>query len=191
MWNYPSKLLEFTNWAWNYIWSLLTSKFGQICAQITLIITYLLACLPVYRENVANCQISKTHFTLHLRFFKKWANHGLFLFIFDLFLQFQYKLKKRRWCAWDSNPGPQDGRRRRNHGAMAATRSFTFLLYESQIQSRALSSWGTRTYEIVRLEWRSDTHFIAFYAILTYSIRIRTKGCVYGGILMSISIRLE
>ena len=23
--------------------------------------------------------------------------------------------------AWDSNPGPQDGRRRRNHGAMAAT----------------------------------------------------------------------
>ena len=21
-------------------------------------------------------------------------------------------------CAWDSNPGPQDGRRRRNHGAM-------------------------------------------------------------------------
>ena len=29
--------------------------------------------------------------------------------------------KKRRWCAWDSNPGQQDGRRRRNHGAMAAT----------------------------------------------------------------------
>ena len=24
------------------------------------------------------------------------------------------------WCAWDLNPGPQDGRRRRNHGAMAA-----------------------------------------------------------------------
>ena len=29
--------------------------------------------------------------------------------------------KKHRWCAWDSNPGPQDGRRRQNHGAMAAT----------------------------------------------------------------------
>ena len=27
----------------------------------------------------------------------------------------------RRWSAWDSNPGPQDGGRRRNHGAMAAT----------------------------------------------------------------------
>ena len=29
--------------------------------------------------------------------------------------------KKRRWCAWDSNQGPQNGRRRWNHGAMAAT----------------------------------------------------------------------
>ena len=29
--------------------------------------------------------------------------------------------KKHRCCAWDSNPGPQDGRRRRNHRAMAAT----------------------------------------------------------------------
>ena len=26
--------------------------------------------------------------------------------------------RKHRWCAWVSNPGPQDGRR--NHGAMAA-----------------------------------------------------------------------
>ena len=38
--------------------------------------------------------------------FFKWANPGLFLFNFVLFsLQFQYKLKKHRWCAWDSNPG--------------------------------------------------------------------------------------
>ena len=31
-------------------------------------------------------------------------------------------LKKWRWCAWAwaSNPWPQNGRRRRNHGAMAA-----------------------------------------------------------------------
>ena len=29
--------------------------------------------------------------------------------------------KKRMDCAWDSNPGPRDGRRRQNHGAMAAT----------------------------------------------------------------------
>ena len=33
--------------------------------------------------------------------------------------------KKHRWCAWDLNPGPQDGRHRRNHGAMAATQITT------------------------------------------------------------------
>ena len=53
----------------------------------------------------------------------------LFLFIFVLFpTQWQYSTnfdyKKRRWCAWDSNPGQQDGRRR----AMAAPRKGTFLL---------------------------------------------------------------
>ena len=44
---------------------------------------------------------------------------------FCLFWIFSYNFntnwKKHRWCAWDSNLGPQDGRRRRNHGAMAAT----------------------------------------------------------------------
>ena len=28
---------------------------------------------------------------------------------------------KHRWCAWDSNPGHQDGKRRRVHWAMAAS----------------------------------------------------------------------
>ena len=32
------------------------------------------------------------------------------------------------WCAWDLNPGPQDGRRRRDHGAMAATPASTILI---------------------------------------------------------------
>ena len=31
---------------------------------------------------------------------------------------FNNTLKKRRWCAGYLNPGPQDGRHRRNHGAM-------------------------------------------------------------------------
>ena len=49
---------------------------------------------------------------------------GLFLFISDRFsLQYQsYKLKKHRWCAWDSHLGPQDGRRKRNHGAISFKR---------------------------------------------------------------------
>ena len=34
--------------------------------------------------------------------------------------------KKCRWRAWDSNPGPQDGKRRQKHGAMAATLIFLF-----------------------------------------------------------------
>ena len=50
----------------------------------------------------------------------------LYLFIFVLFtFKFNWqiyslKLKKHRWCAWDSNPGRQDGRRRRIHWAMVA-----------------------------------------------------------------------
>ena len=46
--------------------------------------------------------------------------------LFCLFSSFSHhksitNWKKRRWSAWDSNPGPQNGRRRRNHRAMAAT----------------------------------------------------------------------
>ena len=59
-----------------------------------------------------------------------------FLFIFVLFtFQFKWQIynlnninwKKHRWCAWDSNPGRQDGRRRRIHWAIAAPLSFIFL----------------------------------------------------------------
>ena len=38
----------------------------------------------------------------------------------------------RRWCSWDSKAGPQDGRCRQNHGAMAATKKalfFVLILY--------------------------------------------------------------
>ena len=43
------------------------------------------------------------------------------LFYFRPFhTQFKYKLKKRRCCACDSNPGPQNGRHRRIHWAMSA-----------------------------------------------------------------------
>ena len=37
-----------------------------------------------------------------------------------------YKWKKHRWCGWDSNPGPYDGRRRRIHSAMAAPNNGSF-----------------------------------------------------------------
>ena len=55
-----------------------------------------------------------------IHYFFKWANPGFFLFIFVLFSsQLHENWKKCRWCAWDSNWWLQDGRRRRNHGAMA------------------------------------------------------------------------
>ena len=59
-----------------------------------------------------------------------------------LFVYFRYLLitisiiqieKKRRWCAWDSNLGPQNGKRRQNHGAMAAT-SFELLFTNDILQ---------------------------------------------------------
>ena len=56
-------------------------------------------------------------------FLKKWANPGLFFVYFcSLLVTISKQIEKNhRWCAWDSNPGPQDGGRRRNYGAMAAT----------------------------------------------------------------------
>ena len=49
----------------------------------------------------------------------------------SLFSQYNFNntnWKKRRWCAWDSNPGPQDGRCRRKQGAMAATLGHLFAI---------------------------------------------------------------
>ena len=50
--------------------------------------------------------------------------------LFSLFscYNFNTNWKKHRWCAWDSNPGMQDGRCRRNHRAMAATFGVTLLV---------------------------------------------------------------
>ena len=49
----------------------------------------------------------------HICFFKNGPIPASFSFIFVLFTsQINCKLKKRRCSAWDSNPGPQDGRRR-------------------------------------------------------------------------------
>ena len=36
----------------------------------------------------------------------------------------------KRWCAWDSNPGGHDGRRRRIHWAMAAPKIKYFFKQE-------------------------------------------------------------
>ena len=74
---------------------------------------------------------------LHIVFLKIWAKPGSFLFIFVLFVHYNDKYivkldwiwKKCRLCAWDSNPGPQDGRCRRIHWAMSAPNSDNFWFY--------------------------------------------------------------
>ena len=63
-------------------------------------------------------------FRLETIFFKMGQSRPLFLFI--IVFSTCYKLNsnlnwwKHRWCAWDPNPGWQDGRRKRIHWAMAA-----------------------------------------------------------------------
>ena len=60
------------------------------------------------------------------RFFKLLANPSLFFVYYHPFHitnQLQIE-KKHRWSAWDTNPGPQGGRRRQNHRAMAATQQW-------------------------------------------------------------------
>ena len=98
-----------------YIWFLF--RLGTITITLSLILSSFFAYVGLF-----SCSSFLSFWFMKLSLFPlnffKWANPGLFLFIFVLFwLQFQFKLKKARWCAWDSNPGPQDGRRWRNHWA--------------------------------------------------------------------------
>ena len=68
--------------------------------------------------------------------FFKWANPGPFLVYFRLFHMTQINLlnwKKRRWCAWDSNPGREDGRCRQIHWAMVALPCIRVVINEGTI----------------------------------------------------------
>ena len=71
--------------------------------------------------------------------FKKiWAEPGLFFICIlsrynDKYSTKDYKWKKHRWCAGDSNPGPQDGRCRRIHRAMAGNMNEAFLWKEISV----------------------------------------------------------
>ena len=73
--------------------------------------------------------------TLPFCFFKNGPIPATFcLFSFFSCYNFNTNWKKNRWCAWDSNQGLQDGRRRQNHGAMVATHP-PFLLNRKLFQS--------------------------------------------------------
>ena len=92
------------------------------------------------------------------RFFK----NGPIPASFCLFSIFSYKFKtnwkKQRWCAWDSNPGLQDGRHRRNHGAIANKFGHRF--------SFNLSSFHIATLYLVSKCYKTSR---AFYHLSKYS----------------------
>ena len=78
--------------------------------------------VDLYNQKQPFCQLSHNHFPLFFGSFFKWANPGLFLFIWS-FSRYIFKnkyWKKHRCCTWYLNLRPQDCRCRRNHGAMAA-----------------------------------------------------------------------
>ena len=75
----------------------------------------------VKNHSIQYCAKYKYRFFCFV-FLKMGQSWPLFcLFSFFSCYNFNSNWKNCRWCAWDSNPGPQDGRRRLNHRAMAAT----------------------------------------------------------------------
>ena len=94
----------------------------------------LLWCNPLWIENLFRGTGDRTRRTLMKMYYEAvslfalvFLKNGPIPASFCLFSSFSHynfnntNWKKHRWCAWDSNPGPQNGRRRRNHGAIAAT----------------------------------------------------------------------
>ena len=79
---------------------------------------------------------------------KDWGKPSRFFVYFCLFLRtmtnirsakFDYNWKKRRWCSWDSNPGPQNGRRR--HITLATAAPYTIYNFCSTSKPRHISTF--------------------------------------------------
>ena len=74
-------------------------------------------------------------------FLQNEPNRASFLFIFILFTwqiqqKFDYKWLNHRWCAWDSNPGGQNGRCREIHWAIEAPHILLLIpLWHSHIRT--------------------------------------------------------
>ena len=116
----------------------LSNKFGY-CPLCT-VSTYDFAVYKALQlSNRANTShhlllLNSSNFSHHLSsllsikyFFKKMGQSRplfLFIFVFSTSYNLNSNWKKRRWCAWDSNPGWQDGRRERIHWATAAPQIF-------------------------------------------------------------------
>ena len=95
--------------------------FGRIIFGAIELITYF-----CYQEYFSPCN----------RFFSNVPIQASFC-LFSSFSHYNFNntnWKKHRWCAWESNPRPKDGKRRQYHGAMAAANSYDrFLCKDSKI----------------------------------------------------------
>ena len=97
-----------TSKSWRVVLYLMNGNATQLCWRLLLLLLVLwLLLFPLL------------HWLVGL-FLKKGPIPASFSVYFRLFNMLQFKLKKRRWCAWESNPGRQDGRRKRIHWATAA-----------------------------------------------------------------------
>ena len=91
---------------------------------------------PFTKEGAKSGQISEIDSKTISFIFLIWANPGHFfsvIYSFQYQIQFQfqhYKLKKRRCCARDMNPGPQYRRCIWNHRAMAAVLTWCSICYK-------------------------------------------------------------
>ena len=85
----------------------------------------------------------------HFPIYKKGQSRPLFVYFrsFHIPIQMtniqfeQYKLKKHRWCAWDSNPRWQYGSRRQIHWAIAAPPISPFICFPLYFISLSLSAF--------------------------------------------------
>ena len=52
-----------------------------------------------------------------------------FVYFRSFLIPITISIIQRKWCPWDLNPGPHNGRPRQNHGPMAAPlKTYTYLL---------------------------------------------------------------
>ena len=171
---------------------------------------------PIVQWNRQRCPLWSSGFefradnlcAVFLFFFKYGPISASFSFIFILFTsQINYKLKKRRWSAWDSNPGPQDGRCRRNHGAMAATHLCAVLLFVIVVKkvnskiNKTVDACVGNFFETSVLIWFKiclcwRVHYTYRYVICVqwinlwslYDRKLQVSSCTLGNFLASTSL---
>ena len=101
--------------------------------------------------------------TAHSFFLKKNGPIPASFCLFSSFSHYNFNnWKKHRWCAWDSNPGPQDGRCRRIHWAVVATPTAHSLYCESS-SIRYMSTWMIRGTAFRAVDWILDCNRLILY----------------------------